>query len=57
MWDSFAMRMAELCLAVRENAYFRATGNKMVETMVAEHVADGSEVGKGERESIVARQD
>ena len=37
MWDSFAMRMAELCLAVRENAYFRATGNKMVETMVAEH--------------------
>lgn len=37
MWDSFAMRMAELCLAVRENAYFRATGNKMVEDMVAEH--------------------
>ena len=37
MWDGFALRMAELCLAIRENAYSRLAGNKMVEKMVTEH--------------------
>ena len=36
MWDSFACAWRN-CAYCKENAYFRATGNKMVETMVAEH--------------------